>query len=153
MGVESKFVVPAWATAPAAWERAFEILRTDPPDFEPSFIHRDFASRNILWSDARISGTVDWVETSIGPAWLDVAHCCTNLALDHDNDVADAFADAYVARNRSCPDAYWDVMDVVGFLPAPGRPSLFDMPAEAVPRRLRLEERLLAILPRIARGR
>ena len=42
-----------------------------------------------------ITGVVDWVETSWGPAWLDVAHCRTNLAITHGTEVADRFAAAY----------------------------------------------------------
>ena len=47
--------------------------RTASP--QPCFIHRDFRPRNLLWSEGRVGGVVGWVETSIGPAWLDVTHC------------------------------------------------------------------------------
>ena len=118
----AKYVVPEWARHPAAWEQAFAVLGGDPPAYEPTFLHRDFHLRNVLWEDDRISGVVDWVETSWGPAWLDVAHCRTNLAIHHGTDVADRFAEAYVDRSRRAePAAYWDVMDVVGFLPPPNR--------------------------------
>ena len=100
---EAKFVVPGWARHRDVWERAFDILRAAPPPFEPTFLHRDFALRNVLWHDGAVSGVVDWVETSIGPAWLDVAHCSTNIALDHGNAAADAFADAYVSRTGREP--------------------------------------------------
>ena len=33
-----------------------------------------------LWSEGRVTGLVDWVETSTGPADLDVAHCASRLA-------------------------------------------------------------------------
>jgi aminoglycoside phosphotransferase (APT) family kinase protein len=56
---EAKYSVPPWATDAALWEEAFALLRTDAPDFEPCFIHRDFQHRNVLWSDDRISGVVD----------------------------------------------------------------------------------------------
>ena len=78
---EAKFVVPDWAVHPEAWRDAFDLLRTDPPGHEPTFLHRDFQHRNVLWEGDRVSGVVDWVETSTGPAWLDVAHAATNLAL------------------------------------------------------------------------
>ncbi len=95
-----------------------------------------------------MSGLVDWVETSVGPAWLDVAHCSTNLALRHGNGPADGFARAYAARSGREPAPYLDVMDVVGFLPPPGRESLVTDPAQLT----RLEGRLRMVLGRSARG-
>ena len=92
---EAKFRVPPWARDPRLWREAFALLRTAPPTFEPCFIHRDFGPRNVLWTGGHVAGVVDWVETSIGPAWLDVAHCSTNLAIMHGNDAADGFAAAY----------------------------------------------------------
>jgi aminoglycoside phosphotransferase (APT) family kinase protein len=145
---EDKFVVPDWAQHPNVWKAAFGVLRSKPPEFEPTFIHRDFSLRNVLWLDAAISGVVDWGEASIGPAWLDVAHGCTNIAFDHANAAADAFADAYVARTGQVPDAYWDVMDVVGFLPPLAkREPVVDLGEHH--RWLRLESRLLTIMDRI----
>jgi aminoglycoside phosphotransferase (APT) family kinase protein len=144
---EAKYAVPTWATDPGAWEAAFDLLRCDPPAFDPCFLHRDFQLRNVLWSDGRISGVVDWVETSIGPAWLDVAHCCTNIAIGHGSEAADRFAAAYVERTGREPQPYFDVMDVVGFLPPPGRSGFVTAESE----QQRLEERLRAVLRRLGR--
>jgi aminoglycoside phosphotransferase (APT) family kinase protein len=138
----AKYVVPEWARHPGAWEQAFAVLGGDPPAYEPTFLHRDFHLRNVLWEGDRISGVVDWVETSWGPAWLDVAHCRTNLAIHHGTVVADRFAELYVARCGREPAAYWDVMDVVGFLPPPDRPGFITDPDE----RRRLEDHLVAVL-------
>jgi aminoglycoside phosphotransferase (APT) family kinase protein len=142
---EAKYAVPPWATDAALWTDAFALLRTDAPDHEPCFIHRDFQPRNVLWSDDGISGVVDWVETSIGPAWLDVAHCCTNIAIGHGSDTADAFAAAYVARTGREPQPYFDVMDIVGFLPPPGKEGWLTEKDE----RRRLEERLSSVMRRL----
>lgn len=120
---EAKHVVPPWASDAGLWEEAFALLRTDPPSYEPRLIHRDFHHRNVLWVGDEVGGVVDWVETSLGPAWLDVAHGCSNIALHHGTDTAQAFADAYVARTGRAPQPFFDVMDVVGFLPPPGRRS------------------------------
>ena len=87
---------------------------------------------------------VDWVETSIGPAWLDVAHCCTNLAIGHGSETADRFAAAYVARTGRKPQHYFDVMDIVGFLPPPGEEGFI----RAKDERRRLEERLSSVMRR-----
>jgi aminoglycoside phosphotransferase (APT) family kinase protein len=141
---EAKHVVPTWAGEPAAWEAAFALLRTAPPPHEPTFLHRDLSPRNVLWRDDEVSGLVDWVETSTGPAWLDVAHCATNLALRHGTEAAEALAEAYVAVTGRAPQPYFDVMDVVGFLPPPGRPAMVVDPTE----RRRLEARLVAVLDR-----
>jgi aminoglycoside phosphotransferase (APT) family kinase protein len=141
---EAKFVVPTWATDAGLWEDAFALLRSEPPAYEPRFIHRDFQPRNVLWSGGEISGVVDWVEASIGPAWLDVAHCASNLAIVHGTEVADRFADAYVATTGCAPQPYFDVMDVVGFLPPPGKASFITDPAEWA----RLEQRLAAVMTR-----
>ena len=50
-----------------------------------------------------VTGVVDWVETSWGPAWLDVAHCRTNLAITHGTEVADRFGAAYQRLTGSEP--------------------------------------------------
>jgi aminoglycoside phosphotransferase (APT) family kinase protein len=144
---EAKYVVPSWATDPDLWEEAFTVLRTDAPDYEPCFIHRDFQPRNVLWSDDEVSGVVDWVETSIGPAWLDVAHCCSNIAIGHGTESADLFASAYVDRTGREPQPYFDVMDIVGFLPPPGKEALI----KAEDERRRLEERLCSVMRRLCR--
>jgi len=81
---------------------------------------------------------VDWVETSTGPAWLDVAHCASNLAVRHGTVAGQRFAAAYTRRTGVRREPYWDVMDVVGFLPPPGRKPMFDKPGQL----RRLEEHL-----------
>ncbi len=141
---EAKFTVPSWASDRQLWEDAFALLRTEPPPYEPCFIHRDFAPRNVLWSDGRVSGVVDWVETSLGPAWLDVAHCCTNIAISNGGEFAPAFADAYAERTGREPQPFFDVMDVVGFLPPPGVQGFTDPEA-----RKRLEARLESVMERL----
>lgn len=122
----AKWVVPPWSRHPDSWERAFEILAGPAPSFTPTFIHRDHSHRNLLWSGDEISGVVDWVETSTGPAWLDAAHAATNLALEYGPTIAATFAAQYAEHADNPPDQYWLVMDAVGFLPQPGdEPLLF----------------------------
>jgi aminoglycoside phosphotransferase (APT) family kinase protein len=138
----AKYVVPDWAQDPAAWKQAFALLRQGPPAYVGTFLHRDFQPRNVLWTGPDVTGVVDWVETSWGPAWLDVAHCATNIALEHGTAVAERFAAAYVARTGREPAPYFDVMDVVGFLPPPGRDARITDPAQ----QRRLEERLVSLV-------
>ncbi len=122
---EAKWVVPAWTRHPDAWARAFGILAEEEPAYEPTFLHRDFSHRNLLWADGTISGVVDWVETSTGPAWLDAAHAATNLAVTYGPEPAASFLTAYAALTSALPDRYWLVMDAVGFLPPPGKEPFF----------------------------
>ena len=142
---EAKHVVPPWSSDPALWEAGFAVLREPVPDDDTTFLHRDFSLRNVLWDGAAPSGLVDWVETSTGPAWLDVAHCCTNLALDHGEDAAERFAAAYRERTGVEAQPALDVMDVVGFLPPPGGRAWVTEPE----RQARLEQRLRTALARL----
>jgi aminoglycoside phosphotransferase (APT) family kinase protein len=127
---EAKWVVPPWTQHAASWERAFDLLAQEPPAYEPKFIHRDFSHRNLLWRDGAISGVVDWVESSTGPACLDAGHAATNLAVAFDLDRASRFLDCYSATTGSSPDVYWLIMDAVGFLPPPGRAPMFASSSE-----------------------
>lgn len=142
---EAKYTVPDWAADPEVWTDAFAVLRSDAPQHETCFIHRDFGPRNILWADGEITGVVDWVETSLGPPWLDVAHCATNIALTHGNGPADQFAAAYRNRTGREDQPYFDVMDIVGFLPPPDREGFITAPRE----RAHLEARLVAVMQRL----
>lgn len=112
------------------WEDAIAVLRIDPPEHDQCFIHRDFGPRNVLWSDGQVSRVVDWVATSLDPAWLDVAHCCTNITLVRGNQPAHIFANAYTQRTGRAAQPYFDVMDIAGFLPPPGREGLSTSPPE-----------------------
>ncbi|CAM3540925.1 phosphotransferase family protein [Nocardioides zeicaulis] len=125
-----KWVVPPWTRHAASWQRAFEVLAGPAPAYAPTFLHRDFGHRNLLWRDGEVSGLVDWVETSTGPAWLDAAHAASTLAVLVGHGPAEAFLDAYAHRAGAPADPFWLVMDAVGHLPPPGRPPLFREPAQ-----------------------
>jgi len=119
---ESKMTVPPWSSDDGLYVEAFARLREPPPAYRRTFLHRDFYPANVLWEDGTITGLVDWVETSSGPADLDVAHCSSNLAGLHGVDCALAFAEAYVSTGGLLDldeDAsrYWQLMDLVAFLP------------------------------------
>ena len=116
-------------------------------------MHCDFHPGNILWEGDRITGVIDWAETSWGPADLDVMHSRANFAILHDLDSAVAFSDAYrwhggVLDDDQEAELFWSVSDILGFLPDPAvimaalihaRP---DLTGEVVRERL---ERLLMI--------
>ncbi|ANS64762.1 hypothetical protein SLINC_2538 [Streptomyces lincolnensis] len=108
------------------WERAVDVIRRDPPPYEGCFLHRDFHPGNVLFTGAgdelRISGVVDWVETSWGPADLDVAHCSTALALLHGPAHGLGFRERYEAAGgrplATGPDhLYWRLLDALAYSP------------------------------------
>ncbi|MFZ4179800.1 phosphotransferase family protein [Streptomyces sp. SudanB66_2053] len=115
---------PATTRRPELWRRAADVVRREPPPYEGRFLHRDFHPGNVLFTgpdDApRVSGVVDWVETSWGPADLDVAHCATALALLHGAPAGMDFADRYTTAGGSLtPDPrahlYWRCLDTLGY--------------------------------------
>ncbi|MEU2625286.1 alpha/beta fold hydrolase [Streptomyces sp. NPDC007157] len=108
------------------WERAVDVIRRDPPPYEGCFLHRDFHPGNVLFTgagpDLRITGVVDWVETSWGPADLDVAHCSTALALLHGPAYGLGFRERYEAHGgrdlADDPDhLYWRLLDALHYCP------------------------------------
>jgi aminoglycoside phosphotransferase (APT) family kinase protein len=123
-------VVPPDGADAAAWAAAIDVIRKPAPRYEGRFLHRDFHPGNVLFdaspdsaADLRITGVVDWVQTSWGPADLDVAHCSTNLALLHGPAWGRRFAEEYeeaggvlaaVPRER----LYWRLLDGLAFAAA-----------------------------------
>ncbi|MEU1314309.1 alpha/beta fold hydrolase [Streptomyces tibetensis] len=119
----------AWtspAAVPPGWERAVDVIRRTPPPYDGCFLHRDFHPGNVLFTGSgaglRISGVVDWVETSWGPADLDVAHCSTALALLHGPEYGLGFRERYEAqggrRLADGPDhLYWRLLDALAYVP------------------------------------
>ncbi|MFF7310940.1 alpha/beta fold hydrolase [Streptomyces sp. NPDC008137] len=122
-------VYQAWASpegVPPGWERAVDVIRRAPPPYEGCFLHRDFHPGNVLFTGSgaglRIGGVVDWVETSWGPADLDVAHCSTALALLHGPEYGLGFRERYEAhggrRLAGGPDhLYWRLLDALAYVP------------------------------------
>lgn len=111
-------------------------IRQEAPAYRGCFLHRDFHPGNVLFTGdgdgTRVSGVVDWVEASWGPADPDVAHCSTAPALPHGVPAGLGFADPYVAAGGAlCEDPaahlYWRLFDAPGFAP--------DAEKVAVPRR------------------
>ncbi|MGW7368021.1 phosphotransferase family protein [Streptomyces sp. NPDC054841] len=118
--------IPDATGRPELWQRAVDLIRDDPPSFTGCFLHRDFHPGNVLFTQdvdgLAISGVVDWVETSWGPADLDVAHCSTALALLHGPRAAMRLADHYLAAGGRLTDdpaahLYWRVLDALAFAP------------------------------------
>ncbi len=150
--------MPDWARDNSVWQAAFEWVDRDPPLHDGCFLHRDYHPGNVLFSGGTVTGVVDWVETSWGPADLDVAHCCTALALLHGAQTCERFRAVYqAAGGKLTPDpaerAYWELMDAIGYLPDPDkvaqpwrRSGRHDLSADLA--RERLENHVTGVLAR-----
>jgi aminoglycoside phosphotransferase (APT) family kinase protein len=114
--------VPSTTSRPGVWAAAVDYLRREPPEYEGAFLHRDFHPGNVLFDGGRVSGVVDWVETSWGPVDLDVAHCATALALLHGVEAGRDFSRLYAAaggRDLAGRDdhRHWLLLDALAFAP------------------------------------
>ncbi|GAB7189216.1 hypothetical protein ATKI12_9098 [Kitasatospora sp. Ki12] len=118
--------VPEHTARPGLWARAVEAIDRQAPAHRSCFLHRDFHPGNVLFTGAgdtlAVSGVVDWVETSWGPADLDVAHCSTALALLHGPAAGLAFADRYRAAGGAVlaedgEHLYWRLLDALAYAP------------------------------------
>lgn len=117
-------IVPACADA-TTWAEAIDMIRKPVPTYGGRFLHRDFQPSNVLFdvspgssADVRLVGVIDWGGTSWGPADLDVAHCCINLALLHGPSWGLRFVDAYqqaggVLAGHPRDRLYWLVRDAL----------------------------------------
>lgn len=98
---------------PEIWEQAQHLWRTAEPPYEPCFVHRDFHPGNVLWSRGALTGLVDWANSCVGPAGIDVATCRWNLQDWADEQAADAFVAAYEEITGRRHHPYWDVAKLV----------------------------------------
>ncbi|MFJ6774254.1 phosphotransferase family protein [Kitasatospora sp. NPDC091257] len=121
-----RVAVPVGTARTGLWERAVEVIGGEAPAHHACFLHRDFHPGNVLFTGTgtglAVAGVVDWVETSWGPADLDVAHCATALALLHGPGAGLAFADRYTAAGgRDLAEGrahlYWRLLDALAFAP------------------------------------
>jgi aminoglycoside phosphotransferase (APT) family kinase protein len=136
---------PVWWRDAGVWERAVVQTETARPTGPAVFLHRDLHPGNLLWSDAAISGVVDWVNACTGPAGVDLGHLRVNLAILDGVEGADALDPG---------DPAWDIEMALGILDWRGGDALdrwtgpwpHISPAEA---RARLEALVGAALARL----
>lgn len=112
--------IPEWAKHKDAWQVAFDYLHGEKPEYRETFIHRDYHPANVLWSNNKVSGIVDWPNACRGPAGIDVGHCRVNLALLHGVDVADLFLKAYCRHaNDFVYHPFFDIVAIFDFVDEP----------------------------------
>lgn len=95
------------------WEQALALWRSAEPPFRPCFIHRDFHPGNVLWFKGSLSGVVDWANSCVGPAGIDVATCRWNLQEWAGEQVATSFVAIYEELTGEPHLPYWDVAKIV----------------------------------------
>jgi Ser/Thr protein kinase RdoA (MazF antagonist) len=114
---------PPLTTRPALWEQAIDVwMRALPPN-RPAFIHRDFHPGNVLWSQRRLSGIVDWASACRGPIGCDIAHCRANLRYLADPMTADRFVRTYTSLTGIELDPFWVVAGHLEPAPLVARPN------------------------------
>lgn len=130
-------VPPPWTRDVPAWERALEAYAGSAPSGERVFLHRDYHPGNLLWTDRRVSGIVDWASACAGPAEVDVAHCRFNLAVHAgDADAAQHFLALWQSiTGRDSYDPYWDLVTAVSVVDDEPDPALDAFVAAAASRR------------------
>ena len=101
--------VPSWASRPADWRAAADLVRGPAPVHEARFTHGDYQHFNFLWRRGHLTGVVDWTGACRGPADLDVGHCRLNLAVLYSAELAADFLAAYEAGAGRRVDPYWDI--------------------------------------------
>jgi len=96
--VRTKEVMPEYIRAhpkgTALWQAVTEYLPRQT-SVEPSLVHIDYWSGNILWDQDRISAVVDWEEASQGDPGIDVAYCRMDMVLGGMKEAAGTFLAAY----------------------------------------------------------
>jgi aminoglycoside phosphotransferase (APT) family kinase protein len=117
----AELAVPAWSKQPQLWEKAIEIVRSPAPAFATCFIHRDYHPVNLLWRRGKLSGVVDWVNSCLGPAGVDVAWARHNLAAMYGLPMANRWLEVCneVLGSTWQYDPYWDIQTLMEVLPGP----------------------------------
>jgi aminoglycoside phosphotransferase (APT) family kinase protein len=107
--------VPDWTKRPALWKKAAEIVAQAPPKYMPVFVHNDYQHFNMLWSEGRMTGVVDWTMSGAGHRDHDVAHCRLNLAILFSIEIAERFREIYETESGRTVDPVWDLRGLLGY--------------------------------------
>jgi aminoglycoside phosphotransferase (APT) family kinase protein len=96
--LKSKDSIPEYISAypkgAALWQAMLDFL-PKLKSVEPSLVHIDYWSGNVLWDEGAISAIVDWEEAAQGDPGIDVAYCRMDLILCGLPESADKFLETY----------------------------------------------------------
>ncbi len=99
------------------WQRAAAVVAPGLPDAPMVVLHRDHHPMNLLFSESRLSGVVDWVNACVGPAPVDIAHCRVNLTAMYGVATANRVRDHWCSLAGHDYDPRWDLVTLLGTLP------------------------------------
>jgi len=114
----SQLSPPPDASRPEIWKEAIALVGNAPRPTRTCFLHRDYQHFNMLWSDERLTGVVDWSQACAGPPEIDVGHCRLNLTVLFSADVANRFCAIYEAESGHRVDPYWDIHALLSYGPS-----------------------------------
>lgn len=85
-------------------------------------VHGDFWTGNVVWSEGRVVGILDWDNASLSSPGVDLGKARLDLALKHGVSAADEFLDEYT-RIAGAPgdQVFWDLRMALDGMPDPGR--------------------------------
>lgn len=96
--LKSKDSIPTYISAHPKGAALWQAMLAYLPNLisvEPSLVHIDYWSGNVLWDNGVISAVVDWEEASQGDSGIDVAYCRMDMILCGMHEEADTFVAAY----------------------------------------------------------
>ncbi|MBE1612623.1 phosphotransferase family protein [Actinopolymorpha pittospori] len=108
----------AWIGDPALRRAVAEAAALPTSPSAPRLVHGDFHQLNILWSNQKISGIVDWTYTGAGFREIDVGHCRLMLAALFSTDAAEDFLRMYEAEAGVRIDPRADIRALLDFGPS-----------------------------------
>lgn len=115
--------VPLWSRHRDLWQKGIDVRLAGPPPYEEAFLHRDYHPVNALWSSDELAGIVDWHRGCLGPASVDISHCCINLTTMYGPEIASKFRQTYldVVGPQFVHDSFWDLDSLLDWaMPQPG---------------------------------
>jgi aminoglycoside phosphotransferase (APT) family kinase protein len=132
----------AGAASTRLLDRAADRLgRAPAPAADPVLVHGDMWHGNLLWTDDRVSGIVDWDMAGAGPGGVDLGAMRLDATLMYGPGAAAAVLNGWLAGRpaRTGPVAHWDAVaalntptDMAVFLPAIHDQGREDLDADLV---------------------
>ncbi len=113
-----------WVSQTPAADTAVHLVDQLAPgirDDEPSLVHGDYWSGNLLWKRGTLVGVLDWDATAVGSRGVDVAKTRLDLALRFGPKAVDDFTAHYERlAGPAANQAFWDLREALSGFPDPG---------------------------------